>query len=133
MPGVAIEHYDQPQADEISPDRFNRKTLPRRVTANSAGVVWYRSDYELRYLRVAKLCRCKVTAQFKRAAKAGDVAEMLACSRELREWCERERALLRIAKPAAQVIKVGKHADRLDRDVTPTMVDVEQVSPEQPK
>jgi hypothetical protein len=76
----------------------SRNTLPRRSARNSIGLLHYRSDYELRSLRL-------VREGIKRARKgmihAIDAATFAIYSRELDRLIERERILLRIPLPQA--------------------------------
>ena len=131
MPGLPIEPLldGQPKPKNNRAYPYQRNSLPIKVRANGEGIIWYRSDYELRYLKVARLCRVKIEASFKSAARKGDVPTMLQCSRELREWCERERSLLRIARPAAEAVRQPKSVHRLDRDSTPTVMEAQEVQP----
>jgi len=76
----------------------SRNTLPRRSARNSIGLLHYRSDYELRSLRL-------VREGIKRARKgmmhAIDADTFSIYTRELDRLIERERILLRIPLPAS--------------------------------
>lgn len=76
----------------------SRNTLPRKTARNSIGLLHYRSDYELRSLRL-------VREGIKRARKgmmnARDADTFAIYNREMDRLIERERILLRIPLPQA--------------------------------
>lgn len=95
----------------LGPERIAKRRknlLPAKVNANSLGSLFYRADYELRWLRVAKRQRNAWCREFSAADTARDIATMSICSKHLLDWCERERAILRISKPAASAVKERK-------------------------
>jgi hypothetical protein len=128
-PTPDIQDHDEPrwsppQNDQETRRPANSKLLPAKLYANSQGSMYYRADYELRWLRVAKRQRNAWSREFAGAEDAHDIASMAIASKHLLDWCEREAAVLRIAKPAAQVQKAAKFSDRLDQDRSPTLLDV---------
>jgi len=90
----------------------NRNSLPQRVARNATGLLHYRSDFELKWLRIAKRVRLywlkafdyelpKLSGSALEIAAAIQAASTFArdASRELDRWCERERVLLQIQSP----------------------------------
>jgi hypothetical protein len=88
MPGIA----------ELQDRNKSYKSLQSASAANSTGMVWYRADYELHWLRKSRKECVKIGRLMKRCRTFKGYAEL---SRALLEWCERERILLRIPLPAS--------------------------------
>lgn len=113
-------------AEENLVEHKRKDLLPRKVSANSLGVMYYRSDYELRWLRLCKKARVfwspflnatslgkalkGLPAEHKAIAEAilQTVSVAQIAGKEAREWCETERRVLRIAQPSSQPIKQGQ-------------------------
>jgi hypothetical protein len=117
--------WSPPQNDAESRRPKNAKLLPAKIYANSQGSLYYRADYELRWLRVAKRQRNAWCREFSTADQARDVATMALASRHLLDWCERERAILRISKPASAVVKDSKRTAMPVVDVVEAATPVE--------
>jgi hypothetical protein len=84
---------------EFTKRKLNAKSLPALVATNSSATLFYRADYELFWLRKS---RREVTRLGRLIKHCRTFAGVAALSKELREWCERERVLLRIKLPGTE-------------------------------
>lgn len=109
-------------------EKANYKSLPSRVAANAAGMMHVRADYELFWLRKS---RKEVTKLARLTRKCRTFAGIAALSRELREWCEKERVLLRIPLPREQPVKLVQQGTGM-LDVAPVRQAEQPSQPEQP-
>jgi hypothetical protein len=91
-----------PSGAVIQEERTDRngtyKSLQSASAANANGIVWYRADYELHWLRKLRRESVKIGRLMKRCRTFKGYAEL---SHALMDLCERERILLRIPLPAA--------------------------------
>lgn len=91
-----------PSGAVIQEERTDRngtyKSLKSASAANANGIIWYRSDYELHWLRKLRKQSVKIGRLMN---KCRTFAGYAALSRALVELCERERILLRIPLPKA--------------------------------
>jgi hypothetical protein len=88
MPGLA----------EVGDSKGERKALLNRSVRNVRISQLHKADYEAYWLRKS---RREVKWLAKMASHCRTFAGHCAISREIREWCERERILLRIPLPQA--------------------------------
>jgi len=90
MPGISEQRLDR---------NGSYKSLQSASANNATGMVWYRADYELRWLRKSRRECVKIGRLMKRCRTFKGYAEL---SRALLEWCERERILLHIKLPGVE-------------------------------
>lgn len=84
----------------------SKSLLPRKQTRNALGILWFRCDYELRWLRK---CQRAVKRLERKMRTVREVPELIGLSKALLDWSERERILLRIPLPAASKVPEPKY------------------------
>jgi len=88
-----------PGLSEVGDSKGEHKLLIANVDKNTRVSRIYRSDYECFWMRKS---RREVTKLGRLLKHVRTFAAYVAITREMREWCERERILLRIKSPGVE-------------------------------